>query len=369
MHRLIALRWIAVVALVGVALVAGACSSNSSKNPTDQVLSGPGRTAENGLSLSADPETIVIDPDDANTPTDPNNGNKRYGETVLTAVAKDPSGNPQPDLDVTFGTAAGQLASSGQAVKTDAEGVAKDTLRVYEDDPDSIQVSVGDGTRVTTLVVNKVVVLPPVANAGADQTVECTGNSQALVHLDGSASTDPNNDITLYEWFENYGTATPTLLGTGKTLAVSLALGTHTVTLRVTDATGKTATDDVVIQVVDTTPPKVDLKVSPSMLWPPNHRMVSVHATVRVDECGPYTVTLESVTSNEPDNGTGDGDTVGDVQGADIGTADYDVQVRAERAGSGAGRVYTVVYKVVDAVGLETVATAWIKVPHDQGGK
>jgi hypothetical protein len=33
------------------------------------------------------------------------------------------------------------------------------------------------------------------------------------------------------------------------------------------------------------------------------------------------------------------------------------------------GRIYTVVYEVVDAVGLETTATTFIKVPHDQGGR
>jgi hypothetical protein len=368
MRRSVAVRSLSIIALVATAIVVIGCSGNSGKNPSDQLMSGPGRTSENGLSLSADPERILIDPADPNTPTDPNNGNKMYGETQLTAVAKDPSGNPQADLALTFGTAAGVLGSNGQPVMTNAEGVATDTLRVYEDDPDSIQVSVGDGTRVTTIVVTKLVAEPPVANAGADQTVECTGDHQAIVHLDGSASTDPNGDITLYEWFENFGAADQVLLGTGETLDVSLALGSHTVTLKVTDATGKTSTDEVTIQIVDTQPPRVALRVSPSTIWPPNHKLVNVHATVRVDDCGPVTVTLVSVSSNEPDDGLGDGDTVDDIQGVDPGTADYDFKVRAERSGTGSGRVYTVIYKVVDSVGLETIATAWVNVPHDQGG-
>jgi len=365
--RFTSLRNLALVSLAAVALAVIGCSNNSNKNPLDDVTGSASRTAENGLSLSAVPETIAIDPSDPNTPTDPNNGNKRFGETVLTAVAKDPSGAPQADLALTFSSAAGKLASNGAAVMTNAEGVATDTLRVYEDDPASIEVSVGDGTRVTTIVVTKVVVEPPVANAGPDQTVECTGNSQAPVRLDGSASADPNNDITLYEWFEHFGAADQVLLGTGQTLTVNLAVGDHTITLRVTDATGKTSTDEVVIHVVDTTPPIVDLHVRPEALWPPNHRMVDIHANVHVEECGPYTVSLVSVTSSEPDNGTGDGDTSGDVQGVALGTADYDFQVRAERAGGGPGRVYTVLYKVVDAQGLESTATAIIKVPHDQG--
>jgi hypothetical protein len=367
MRTFTTVRLFTLVSLAGVALAIIGCSNN--KNPLDDLTSSPSRTAENGLSLSAVPERIVIDPDDPNTPTDPNNGDKRYGEAVLTATATDPNDNPQPDLDITFSAAAGKLASNGVPVKTNAEGVATDTLRVYEDDPDSIEVSVGDGTRVTTIIVTKVVVQPPVANAGPDQIVECTGDSQAAVRLNGSASTDPNNDITLYEWFENFGAAEQVLLGTGQSLTVSLGVGAHTITLRVTDASGKTSTDEVVIEVVDTTPPIVDLHASPSTLWPPNHKLVRVHAALHVNECGPFTVSLVSVTSSEPDNGTGDGDTVGDVQGADLGTADFDFEVRAERAGGGPGRVYTVVYKVVDAVGLETTATALITVPHDQRGR
>ena len=369
MNRFTALRLFMLFAFLGVALAVIGCSSNSSNNPVDQITGSASRAVENGLTLSADPVKIVIDPEDPTTPTDPSNGNKRYGETALTAVAKDPNGNPQVELDITFGAAAGVLASNGQPVRTNAEGVATDTLRVYEDDPDSIEVFTGDGTRVTTIVVTKVVVQPPVANAGPDQIVECTGNSQAEVHLDAAASTDPNNDITLYEWFENFGAPEQSLLGTGKDLNVSLGLGRHTITLRVTDASAKTSTDEVVVQVVDTKPPIVDLHASPSVLWPPNHKLVNIHATVRVDECGPYTVTLLSLTSNEPDNGTGDGDTVGDIPGADVGTADYDFQLRAERAGGGTGRVYTAVYKVVDAVGLETIATTYVKVPHDQSGR
>jgi K319L-like, PKD domain len=364
MRRVTALGYILVIVSIS-GLLSVACNSNS--NPTDKILGHAGVTAENGLSLTADPAKIVIDPADPATPTDPAHGDERYGETVLTATALDPSGAPQADLDLTFGTAAGVLASGGAAVKTDANGVAHDTLRVYESDPDSIQVSVSDISRITTATVTKLVAEPPVADAGPDQTVECTGNSSARVKLNGTGSTDPNGDIVQYEWFENYGTSGETLLGTGAMLQIGLPLGSHVITLRVTDATAKTATDDVTIDIVDTTPPKVTLRVRPFSLWPPNHRMVDIHATVSVDECGPYQVVLESITSNEPDNGLGDGDTANDIQGAALGTEGYDFSLRAERAGGGSGRVYTVTYRVIDAVGLETTASAEVVVPHDQG--
>ena len=87
---------------------------------------------------------------------------------------------------------------------------------------------------------------PPVANAGADQTVKDTdGNGQEAVNLDGSASYDPDlNNITAWEWSE--GT---TALGSGKTLGHDFAVGSHTVTLKVTDSSGLTASDTTVVTV------------------------------------------------------------------------------------------------------------------------
>jgi hypothetical protein len=123
-------------------------------------------------------------------------------------------------------------------------------------------------------------------------------------------------------------------------------------------------------RVLDITPPTIQLSVSPTSLWPPNHKLANIRATVSAaDECDPNpTVRLVSVTSSEPDNGPGDGNTTGDIAGAALGTDDRSFQVRAERAGSGPGRIYTVVYEVRDASGNATRATATIRVPKDKPG-
>jgi hypothetical protein len=216
--------------------------------------------------------------------------------------------------------------------------------------------------------------LPPVANAGADATLECTSPAGATASLDGMGSTDPDststaNDIVLYEWFDDFGGPAEKFLGTGSELDVTLSLGTHTLTLQVTDSVGQTATASVVVVVDDTVPPVITVSVTPSTIWPPNHKLVTVHATVRAtDVCTPKPVVkLVSVTSNEPDNGTGDGDTKNDVQHAAIGTADYVFDVRAERKGNGSGRIYTVTYSAADASDNTASASATITVPHDQG--
>jgi DNA-binding beta-propeller fold protein YncE len=93
----------------------------------------------------------------------------------------------------------------------------------------------------------------PVANAGPDQTVECAG-ATTPVTLNGSASTPGSGTINSYTWAEGANT-----LGTGSPLTVSLGAGSHTITLTVTDTGGGSATDDVVVHVVDTTAPSIQL--------------------------------------------------------------------------------------------------------------
>jgi uncharacterized repeat protein (TIGR01451 family) len=93
---------------------------------------------------------------------------------------------------------------------------------------------------------------PPVANAGPDQTLECS-NGQASATLDGSLSSDPDGDAPLtYTWAEG-----ATTLGTGQTLNVTLPNGPHTITLTVTDPSGESSQDTVAVNVVDTTAPAV----------------------------------------------------------------------------------------------------------------
>jgi subtilase family serine protease len=85
----------------------------------------------------------------------------------------------------------------------------------------------------------------PVANAGPDQTVtDADGDGAEVVSLDGSASHDDNGSVVAYEWREG---TTP--LGADALMAVSLAAGTHTLTLEVTDNDGLTATDNVTVTV------------------------------------------------------------------------------------------------------------------------
>jgi endo-1,4-beta-xylanase len=146
-------------------------------------------------------------------------------------------------------------------------------------------------------------------------------------------------------------------------------LGTTTVTWTATDGSSNTSTAGQAVTVQDTAPPELAVVVSPTQLWPPNHKMVTIRAQVTAtDACdGVPTVRLLSITSNEPDNGVGDGDTENDVQGAAFGTDDREFQLRAERSGNGSGRVYSIVYEATDSSGNRTTRTVLVTVPKSKG--
>jgi hypothetical protein len=125
----------------------------------------------------------------------------------------------------------------------------------------------------------------------------------------------------------------------------------------------------VEVIIGDSMPPVITAVADPMVLWPPNHTLREVEIELVVmDACDPEPmVTLESVISNEPDNGIGDGDTVDDIQEAEPGTDDVLLLLRAERAGNGSGRIYALTYNASDATGNQSPGVVQVLVPHDQG--
>jgi uncharacterized protein len=117
--------------------------------------------------------------------------------------------------------------------------------------------------------------------------------------------------------------------------------------------------DPVLAGICETTPPTLAVTLSQTTLDPPNHKYVTVDATVTAADKAAPTVTLLSVTSNEPDNGTDDGDTTDDIVIVDKDT----FKLRAERSGVGDGRVYRITYRATDACGNSTIETATVTVP------
>ena len=115
------------------------------------------------------------------------------------------------------------------------------------------------------------------------------------------------------------------------------------------------------LSACDDVDPTLSVSVTPNVLWPPNHRYVTVQATITAsDNYDPSPeVDLLAVTSNEPDNGPDDGNTTEDIVIVDDDT----FRLRAERRESGTGRVYTITYRATDDCGNSTTRAATVTVP------
>jgi uncharacterized repeat protein (TIGR01451 family) len=101
-------------------------------------------------------------------------------------------------------------------------------------------------------------------------------------------------------------------------------------------------------------------------LWPPNHKLRLITLTGANDPVGnPITTSVTGVTQDEPLNSQGDGDTSPDAFPAAVSNQ---VWLRAERSGTGDGRVYRSAFQVTDALGGQCTGVARVGVPHDKGG-
>jgi hypothetical protein len=195
------------------------------------------------------------------------------------------------------------------------------------------------GSDVVTITV--VDTVPPEVDAGSDITVEQESHAGTQVTLSGNASDICSIEFN-FVWSED-----GVVLGTEQDLTYTFNLGTHVVMLNATDMGGNTGSDTVIITAVDTAPPEISLIATPNILWPPNHKYAEVEVMVTAsDNTDPSpTVTFVSMTSNEAENSMGDGNTNNDI----LKTDDFTFKLRAERSGTGSGRVYTITYKATDA--------------------
>ena len=112
----------------------------------------------------------------------------------------------------------------------------------------------------------------------------------------------------------------------------------------------------VLAKAIDTMPPTIrSLSASPSVIWPPNKRMVPIALTVdATDASGVASSKIISVTSNE--TGSGQWQL----------TSDLTLNLQADRNGNGNGRAYTITVECRDRFNNASTKAVTVKVPHDQ---
>lgn len=149
--------------------------------------------------------------------------------------------------------------------------------------------------------------------------------------------------------------------------ATFFGAGPHILEWHARDRSGNTASCNQVVTVADTMPPEVFCAVQNPQLWPPNHGLVDIGLLSFVrDNCDPDPAVARRVTSDEnPETQAGSG---GQSHCPDAFVGDGCVQVRAERAGNGDGRVYAVEVMATDSAGNTGICRTPVGVQHDRSG-
>ena len=261
-----------------------------------------------------------------------------FGGDNSEAVTLDGSGSSDSDgtiVSYKWYEGGSEIASGEFAQALFSVGTHTVTLEVTDDDG----VAASDTVMIT---VNGPVNSPPVADAGVDQVVvDFGGDNSEAVTLDGSGSSDSDGTIVSYKWYEGGSE-----IASGEFAQALFSVGTHTVTLEVTNDDGATASDTVMITVngLANQPPLASFTADPTSGELP--LMVSFDATASYDPDG-------TVVSYEWDFGDGSTDSGDMVSPSHIYTS----------AGS-----YTVTLAVTDDMGMSAIASNTITVTIGEQG-
>jgi uncharacterized repeat protein (TIGR01451 family) len=316
--------------------------------------------------------------DESFVPVDLNNFN-------ITGCGQDANGNanPNPNEDLVGhndwanikyravlapGASFIPLPSGPELTFEDAQKIQVQVLEALKPDPAVSQTVAPDpvltGSNVTytiTLVNNRPT---PATNVVVKDDLPASTSFISCTATGGGVCGGSNNQrmITFAELAGNASATIIILANINCAVANDTSIA-NTATVSSATPDGNPSNNNATATVKASNPPPVisNLAVSPSVLWPPDHKMrnVSISYTV-IDNCGTPTVALNAA-SNEPINGLGDGDTATDWA---VITANL-IQLRAERSGTGAGRLYTVTVRATDSGGGSSAQTVNVTVPHN----
>jgi hypothetical protein len=287
----------------------------------------------------------------------------------------DPKAWPVEGQEVTISIVSGPNSPLSAATVTDTNGVVTfEYTGIGGPGTDVIVAETlhpGTGSTLVDTVTVTWINAAPTCDAGGPYKATVDADTVA-VQLDGSSSSDAEDDSLRYHWslecedawFDDATSATPTLYLAGDCVCVD----SLTVDLAVSDGFDTTACF-ATVYVDDVRPPTIIVKDEPLRIWPPNHKYRTVEPGMLLeaayDACGDAIdlsrVVVVEVRSDEPEDHKGDGRTVDDI----VVMCPNTVELRAERMGGGDGRVYTITYRIAGENGVTTDVEARAFVPHD----
>ena len=218
-----------------------------------------------------------------------------------------------------------------------------------------------------TFLFTGVVSNPPVANPdpySTDEDVPLTVGAPGVLANDKDAEGDALGAAVV----SSPANGTVTLSADGSFVYAPNANwhGTDSFTYKANDGRADSNVTSVTIEVrpVNDPPTCAAVSVDTPTLWPPNHQLGLVTVSGATDVDGDQvTIVVTRVTQDEPLNGLGDGDAAPDAVAA---RSANQVFVRAERSGTGDGRVYMIEYVASDGEGVSCSGSLRVAAPHDQ---
>ena len=160
-----------------------------------------------------------------------------------------------------------------------------------------LRVTDNDGLSGTDTASVAVLNQPPVANAGPDQLVECTGFSGSLITLDGSGSSDPDGDPLTFTWIGPFPGGGGTATGVNPTVTLPLDTSPTIFSLVVNDGTVDSDPDTVQVTVQDTTPPILTCPADITLEFPADTDPANAGEAVAADNCSAATITRADVSA------------------------------------------------------------------------
>jgi len=286
---------------------------------------------------------------------------------------------PVTDHEVTFTVFEGPNTAEAVIVATDTLGMSAFSY-IGEGGSGLDKIAVeslhpGTGEAFTDTVTVNWLNTPPTCYAGGPYMVTVDADT-VTVELDGSGSADADGDTLTYLWtmdfeggaFDDATAVNPVLTLTGNTLCAD-SLMVH---LMVKDSADSSQCEAAII-LDDQRAPIIEVRDEPIALWPPNHKYHTITPEMvfemAEDACGNpidlSSVEVVFVSSDEPEDHQGDGNTMGDI----VIDCPNQVMLRAERMGGNQGRVYTIHYRVTGENDVSADAEFKVVVPHDSSGR